>query len=809
MRIAYLLTHPIQYQSPLVRHLRAGGVDIVVLYGPMAAESEASDPELGRHEPWDLPLLEGYPHVFVSAAFSSGALGFLALRRRLRECLREVRADAVWIHGWGNAYCVAGWAAAVELGLPVLLRGEAHLKCLRGGRLRKWLHKKVLSLCFRSVAQFLAIGSANRQFYQSYGVPECRITDVPYAVDNGRFARATDEVLNQVDEWRQRLGIHETDTVIGFFGKLKSVKRPDLTLRAVAMAASQLPDHRQPWLLFVGDGPERSSLERLARETYSKRCVFLGFQNQTRLPALYRLMDLLVLPSAFEPWGLVVNEAMCAGCAVVVSDRVGAGADLVQGAPEVGGVFPSDNLDELRDLLGQFLADETRLRCAGKSAATRIRCWDFEADLQGLRKAVATLPEVQRMPETVRHDVVAAYLGVHEVFQMAAAAAEAGRLEHLYCSMIGFAGRVGHFLSRWFFIPSVLPLGAEVLPPVRVSELPLPLLVQRTAERLLRPRSVSPMHTNRWFAGQVARRLAGHPQAGIVVGAETCALEFFLAARQRGMRCVLDCHGIPTKFLQDGLARAAEELGLNCPPLLDAWEMSERKADERSLADVMVLCSELQRQIYLSEGVPADKMRVVPLWVDTDFWRTPAAPLRTRRGGRLRVLFAGAGSLAKGLPYLLSAVNRVGEAAVELTLVGRMHPDMRMLLGGLRVPLQTHDYCSKEKLRELYWNHDVLVLPSLGESFGFVAVEAMACGLPVIVTDRCGAPVPDPAWRVEAFSASAIAARLTAYLETPDQLESDGQQAASFAASYTSARYRQSVQRIYEELRPGFLSRVG
>ena len=385
---------------------------------------------------------------------------------------------------------------------------------------------------------------------------------------------------------------------------------------------------------------------------------------------------------------------------------------------------------------------------------------------------------------------------------MGAAAAEAGRLEHFYCSLIRFPGRWGELFARWLFVPSAMPLGAEVLPPERVSERPLPLLAQRVAERCVAPRKVSPLWTNRWFASQVAGQLRHHPLAGIVVGAETCAFELFMAAKKLGMRCVMDCHGIPTGFLQEGIERAAGEFGLRAPPMLDSPAMAERKHLERELADVLVLCSELQREIYLAEGLPAERLRVVPLWVDTNFWHPTAERKQPTSDRPLRVLHAGAVSLTKGIPYLLEALDQVEGAGVETTFVGPLEADMKPFLKKLKSQVRCLAYCPRPQLRELYWSHDVLVMSSLGDSFGFVAVEAMACGLPVIVTDRCGAPVPDPAWRVPAFSSSAIAVRLNHYRNQPDLCLEDGRTACAFAARWTSQRYRDSIRQIYEELIP-------
>lgn len=388
--IVYFLTHPIQYQSPLIRALGAAGVNVHVVYGPMAAEWAAHDAELGREVPWDLPLLEGYSHEFVQSPFMFGPVGLLCLRSRIKRLLQRLQPDAVWIHGWGDVYSVAAWNVAWMLGIPVLLRGESHLNCLRGGPLRRWLHRQILMRCFGTVSRFLAIGSANREFYLRYQVPPRKIVDVPYAVDNAWFARTDEAIHQEALEWRDRLGIAKGDMVIGVFGKLKKAKRPDLALRGVALAAAGLPPEQRPWLVFIGDGPLRERLQKLAVGLYPERTLFLGFQNQTRLPALYHMVDLLLLPSDYEPWGLVVNEAMNAARPVIVSDRVGCAQDLVK--PQVnGGVFRAGDADGLAAVLRPFLADAALREKAGRDSLSIINNWSFEEDLKGLLQAINSI----------------------------------------------------------------------------------------------------------------------------------------------------------------------------------------------------------------------------------------------------------------------------------------------------------------------------------------------------------------------------------------------------------------------------------
>ena len=175
--------------------------------------------------------------------------------------------------------------------------------------------------------------------------------------------------------------------MILFTAKLTTVKAPEQLLAAFAQLNERLAGDAKPHLLFVGDGPERGRLEEEA-QPYGDAVRFLGFRNQSELPALYDLCDVFVLPSRFEPWGLVVNEVMNAGRPVIVSDRVGAASDLV-GNGDNGFVYPSGDVAALASRLLQIL-ESSRLRARmGERSLKRISAWSFEADRRGLLEALA------------------------------------------------------------------------------------------------------------------------------------------------------------------------------------------------------------------------------------------------------------------------------------------------------------------------------------------------------------------------------------------------------------------------------------
>jgi len=127
-------------------------------------------------------------------------------------------------------------------------------------------------------------------------------------------------------------------------------------------------------LVMAGSGELQGAVNKLAGEDPQYFRV-LPFQNQSKMPLVYRLGDLCVLPSAFgETWGLAVNEAMASGRPVLVSDRVGCAQDLVN--PSNGLVFSWSDPLSLHRALTELVRDRKRLAELGRAAARRA--WGFD-----------------------------------------------------------------------------------------------------------------------------------------------------------------------------------------------------------------------------------------------------------------------------------------------------------------------------------------------------------------------------------------------------------------------------------------------
>ena len=389
--VTYCLTHPIQYQSPLIRHLVNSGVSIHVAYASAPDASGYYDKEFGQSVSWDIPLLEGYPHSILNPAAPTGSHSHQArlFETRLKAEFSARPPSALWVHGWNHPYTRAAWKIARDQNIPLLLRGETSLASVKGSFLRRLTHRCVFTLRLRQPAAFLAVGSLNKQLYRSYGVPDHKIFDVPYAVDNAFFqARAAEATPNR-DKLRASLGLTPDQPVVLFCGKLIPKKDPELLLRAFATLPSLTPSP-PPALIFVGDGELRPHLEQLANQLAPGQVHFTGFKNQTELPAFYDLCDLFVISSLFEPWGLVVNEVMNAAKPVIASSAVCSTPDLIDPHSN-GAIFPIGDLTALTTSLHRFLSNPNLLKQAGQASLNRINSWSFQQALHGFQSAIASI----------------------------------------------------------------------------------------------------------------------------------------------------------------------------------------------------------------------------------------------------------------------------------------------------------------------------------------------------------------------------------------------------------------------------------
>ena len=140
-------------------------------------------------------------------------------------------------------------------------------------------------------------------------------------------------------------------------------------------------------VIFIGSGEQYEELSKVLMNKLGRRFIAPGFVNQTELGKYFVASDVFVLPSKYDTWGLVVNEAMHFGLPCIVSNMVGSGRDLIIEG-KTGFTFKFDNLDELTSKMQYFLNNPENTKNMGKNAHQQIQNYTIEKTSQGIKTAI-------------------------------------------------------------------------------------------------------------------------------------------------------------------------------------------------------------------------------------------------------------------------------------------------------------------------------------------------------------------------------------------------------------------------------------
>ncbi|MEO6816019.1 MAG: glycosyltransferase family 4 protein [Edaphobacter sp.] len=395
VKLAYLVSHPIQYQAPLLRRIaQEPDIDLTVFYGSDFSVRGYKDEGFGGiGVKWDVPLLGGYHHEFLPALRDNETVSVArplnyGIFERLRGNKNEAPFDVLWAHGYATVNSLHAMLAAKSLGIPVLLRGDMWLRDRPRSRAKLALKSLFFQMLKHLVDGVLSVGTLNADYWRHHLGNDFPLFLMPYAVDNNYFQQRSHIPSAQRNELLSELNLDATRPVILFASKLQKRKRCEDLLEAYKQLSPAPGIEPHPYLVIVGDGEERAALEKQAAESGFSSIRFCGFQNQSELPRFFDIASVFVLPSRHEPWGLIVNEVMNAGRAVILSDDCGCQPDLITDGVE-GCVFPAGDVDALASALRKVLATPETAAQMGQRGLERIQKWSFEEDIQSLRQALA------------------------------------------------------------------------------------------------------------------------------------------------------------------------------------------------------------------------------------------------------------------------------------------------------------------------------------------------------------------------------------------------------------------------------------
>jgi glycosyltransferase involved in cell wall biosynthesis len=425
-KLAIISTHPIQYYGPVFQ-LLAKQLELKVFYTWGEQSIDKYDQGFGQLIKWDIPLLEGYDYMFLeNISKDPGSHHFNGIiNPTLIQEVERFEPDAILIYGWAwKSHLKAlrffkGKISTYFRGDSTILDQQKNFKSLLRKLFLKWVYSHVDKAFY--------VGTSNKAYFKHFGLKEEQLFFTPHAIDNERFSK--DKYI-EASSLRAKLSIASDETVILFTGKLECKKNPEILLEAFINL-----DLKDTHLLFVGNGELENALKGKVgpfdsaqgdnggslelgveswekktdeksfdyaqddklegklndnedslelgvggwEEKIKKRIHFMDFQNQTAMPVVYQACDLFCLPSQGpgETWGLAVNEAMAAGKAVLVSDKVGCAVDLVKTGVN-GAVFKSGDLADLKQKLNALTENKDKLAQMGLASQQIIKDWSFK-----------------------------------------------------------------------------------------------------------------------------------------------------------------------------------------------------------------------------------------------------------------------------------------------------------------------------------------------------------------------------------------------------------------------------------------------
>lgn len=304
---------------------------------------------------------------------------------KIIDYLTEHAVKAVVVLGYNDVgrLRIIRWCRSS--GVAVFVFGDSNVRGDNARGLKGFIKRLYVSKVVAWCDGVMPCGTLGAQFFAKYGATPDRTFFMPYEPDYAMLAGISSA---EIDAAASAHKLNRGRRRIVYCGRLVGLKCVDLLVKAFAAVASERPE----WdLLVIGDGPLKAELEALIPPELKSRVQWTGFlDNQRTISALYRASDVLVLPSRYEPWAVVVNEAVAAGMAMVCTNVVGAAEELVRDGVNGRLFSPGDQAGltaALREVTRGDRIDQLKAGSAGALAD-----WRKRADpVDGLRQALVAV----------------------------------------------------------------------------------------------------------------------------------------------------------------------------------------------------------------------------------------------------------------------------------------------------------------------------------------------------------------------------------------------------------------------------------
>ena len=373
LRVAAVFPEPTPYRAPLFDRLaELSELDLTVIYAaPTVADRT-----------WKVEL--AHDAVFLRGLGVPGAQRVLhhdyPVTPGIAHALSNAQPDVVVVSGWSTFAAQGAIAWSKARNVPYVLVVESHDEGPRPGW-RRGVKGTIVPPIVRGASSALVTGTLAQRSVVERGAQPERVRVFANTIDVEAFGERVDALAARRSELRAELGAGPDDVVVLSVSRLVPEKAHDVLVRAVAEA-----DDPRLLLVLAGDGPERARLASLAAEL-DVRLVLAGDRPWDTIVEVYAAADVFALLSEREPWAVVVNEAGACGLPLVLSDRVGAGHDLLHDG-ENGVLVHAGDVAGAAAALRALASDPEARRRMGARSREIARDWGYAPSVANFLAAV-------------------------------------------------------------------------------------------------------------------------------------------------------------------------------------------------------------------------------------------------------------------------------------------------------------------------------------------------------------------------------------------------------------------------------------
>jgi len=397
-------------------------------------------------------------------------------------------------------------------------------------------------------------------------------------------------------------------------------------------------------------------------------------------------------------------------------------------------------------------------------------------------------------------EVILSHVARHHAYETAYALQSAGWLKRFYTSFYDekhppFKHRLLRAMIPKSLVKKMSNRYREGLDDSKITSFYFPELLERTPLQKVVGKYNMMNLKGELFDRRVAMQ---NLECDIFHGFEGAVLHSMRKAKQQGAITILDYPIFHYKTIREILIDDYKLLKLEIPDFLLKRDINIlRKEQEISEADYIFVPTKRIADDFVRYGKEREKVKCINYGFNPNRFS-----VGEKKDNVFRILFVGIIGVRKGVHYLLEAVKQMNLKNIEVLLISPIEEEFKPILARYEGLFKHIHSLPNESLVQVYQNSSVFVFPSLAEGSAYVTYEAMASGLPVIVSENAGSVARDgkDGFIIPIKNIQILKEKVLLLYENEALRRQMGESAAEYVKQFTWENYHKNIQRIYQEI---------